>query len=138
MATLYDLELQESNNMIHLFLQNGVSASLKLFRDQIEMAGSLGEAGAKIISDMNDPATDLGKSFAKLQALEKDVKELMVQMSLSQDLAERAQKVFQRNAASLEDLDDAERSAVSDYWIKKKSCTAELIKRGYTYQELYS
>ncbi len=138
MASLYDLELQESNNFIHLFLTDGASPSLKLLREQKEMAGSMGEVGEKIIHDLDDPKSDLGKSYKRLEDLERDVQEVMKQISLTKELADKANTIFSHNPASLDDLDDADRSAVQDYWIKKKMCIAELTKRGYTYQELYS
>lgn len=138
MATLYDLELQESNNMIHLFVENGLSASLRLLRDQKDMAGAMGEIGAKIIHDLEDASTDLGKSYARLTSLEKDVQEAMAKIELTQELAVKAHSVFQRNPSSLDDLNDQERAVIQDYWIKKKACIAELTKKGYEYKELFS
>jgi hypothetical protein len=138
MATLYDLELQESNNFIHLFLMDGVSPSLRLMRDQKEMAPSLGDAGTAIIAMLDDPKTDIGRSFARLGALEGDVLTVMKSTGMTKDLAERAQAIFQRNPEGLDKLSDVERSSIQDYWIKKKMCITELLNKGYTQQELYS
>ena len=124
--------------MIYLFLADGVSSSLRLLRDQKEMAASLGEAGAKIAHDLDDPTTEIGKSFALLASLEKDTVAVMQQTGMTKEIAEKAQNIFKRNPSSLEDLDDTERAVIQDYWIKKKSCIAELVKKGYNYKELYS
>ena len=138
MANLYDLELLESNNFIHMFLTEGTSPSLRLLREQKEMAGAMGEVGAKIIHDLEDPSTDLGKSYQRLESLESDMRASMKKIGISSELADKANTIFKRSPESLDELNEDEHQVIQDYWIKKKSCIAEMTKLGYTFQELFS
>ena len=138
MANLYDLELLESNNFIHMFISNGVSPSLRLLREQKDMAGAMGEVGAKIIHDLEDPTTDLGKSYHRLESLEKDMLKVMKTVGITAADAEKANTIFKRSPESLEALKEDEHQVILDYWLKKKQCIGELTKLGYSFQELFS
>lgn len=138
MATLYDLELQESNNFIHLLLKEGESASLKLFRDQMEMSAQMGPAGAEIVNTLKDPKTDMGKSYKRLEELEKATKEAMAKAGMTAAIAQKASDILTKKPLALSDISEDDQKAVEDYWIKKKMCVALLVQMGYTYQEMYS
>jgi hypothetical protein len=138
MANLNDLELLESNNFIDILVANGTSPSLRLLREQKDMAGMLGEVGVKILHDLADTTTDLGKSFARLELIEAAVRKTMGAVGMTTDMATKAKDIFNRSPNTLDELSDPERSAVQDYWIKKKTAIAELTKQGFTFQELFS
>lgn len=138
MATLYDLELQESNNFIHTLLEHGQSPALKLMREQMTLSASMGEAGQMILKELEDPNSELGKSFARLNTLEQDVIQVMHDIGLPVELASQANTIFSSNPESLETLNEQERKIMSEYWLKKKSCIQQLLAKGYTYEELFS
>lgn len=138
MATLYDLELLESNNFIHMFLTNGTSPSLRLLREQKEMAVAMGEIGEKIIHDLGDPSTDIGKSYKRLEDLEGDMRKVMKKVGIAAEEVEKADAIFKRSPESLDSLNEDEHETIQGYWLKKKECIAELTALGYTFQELFS
>ena len=138
MANLYDLELQESNNFVYLLIQNGESPSLKLLRDQKEMSAAMGPVGEEIVKSLEDPTSEIGKSFKRLNDLEHDVQDIMQKSGMTTELAKSASDIFKHTPSSLGDLNDKERSNLKDYWIKKKTCISMLIQRGYSYPELFS
>ena len=138
MANLYDLELQESNNFIHLLLKSGESPSLRLFRDQMEMSAAMGPAGEEIVKSLQDPSSEMGKSFKRLNDIEEAVKEVMRANDISSEEAEKAEAVFKRSPATMEDLSKDDQNLIKEYWIKKKMCVSGLVQKGFTYQEIFS
>lgn len=138
MATLYDLELQESNNFIHPLMQNGVTPALTLLSQQREMAVGMGDTGKEMLAQFDDQNSEIGKAFFRLQALQKDIVATMEQVGLTQDLAKAAQDIFAKSPESLSVLPEPDRVTISSYWLKKKACIVVLLKKGYTHEELFS
>ena len=138
MASLYDLELQESNNFIHYLMADGQPLSLKLMNDQLQQFKNMGEAGKEILAQMNDPESEMGKSLVKLKQLEKDLKAAMDELRLTAEQAVKANDILIKNPESLGTLDESDKKAVSDYWIKKKSIITKLTAKGYTAAELFA
>mgnify|MGYP001411155822 CR=1 FL=1 len=138
MATLYDLELQESNNFIHALISNGVPPALKLMKEQVVMFEGMGDAGAQLLKELDDENSEMGKGYKRLIAMEKDITEAMRVTEMTVDLAQKANDIFSKNPDSLKNLEDNERSIINDYWLKKKMCIQLLLQKGYTHQELFS
>lgn len=138
MATLYDLELQESNNFIHALREKGVTPAITLLDDQKKMAETMGDVGKEMLAQFNDPNSDIGKSYQRLQDLKKDVGEVMDSVGLTTELANAAQDIFNKNPESLSELTEEERNTINTYWLKKKTIIVFLLKKGYTHEELFS
>ncbi len=138
MATLYDLELQESNNFIHALMQDGVVPALKLMEDQKQMAAGMGDVGKEMLAQFDDPNSDIGKGYVRLKQLQKDIVEVMNDTGLTKEIAKSAQDIFNTSPESMSTLGDEERSTINAYWTKKKTCIVLLLKRGYTHEELFS
>lgn len=138
MASLYDLELHESNNFIHSLSGNGQPLSLKLMEDQKMSFAAMGEAGKAILAQIDDPNSEMGKSYKRLKDLETDLKKVMAETGATSEGAKLAQDILTKNPQSLSDLTEEERKCVSDYWMKKKSIVEKLFAKGYTAVELFS
>lgn len=138
MASLYDLELEDSNNFIHAIIGNGQTPALKLMLDQKEQFAAMGDVGADLIKQFEDASSDIGKSFKRLNDLEKDIQAAMAQVHVTSDLAARANSIFAGSPDSLRDLSEEDQNIVKEYWLKKKSIVEILIHKGYTPEELFS
>lgn len=138
MATLYDLELQESNNFIHALMNDGMTPALKLMQDQIKMFEGMGEAGEAALKELKDPESDMGKNYQRLQKLQQEIKNVMQMTQMTAELAQKANQIFSQNPPSLSSLSDEDRQVIRDYWLKKKMCIVALLKKGFTYEELFS
>jgi methyl-accepting chemotaxis protein len=138
MATLYDLELQESNNFIHALMQEGSTPALKLLNDQKQMAAGMGDVGKEMLAQFDDPNSDIGKGFNRLVQLQKDIVQVMSDTGLTTEVARAAQDIFNTSPESLSTLSDDQRNTINTYWTKKKTCIVLLLKRGYTHEELFS
>lgn len=138
MATLYDLELQESNNFIHALMQNGMTPALKLLQDQKQMAAGMGDVGKEMLAQFEDTSSDIGKSFKKLEDLQNDIVDAMNSVGMTTLLAQTAQDIFNTSPESLSALDDEKRNVINTYWLKKKTIIVMLLKKGYTHEELFS
>lgn len=138
MATLYDLELQESNNFIHALIANGSTPALKLILDQKKQAASMGEAGKELLKQIEDDKSEMGKSFKRLQSLEKDIQESMKKVKLAPTVAKEAESIFNKSPETLKSLPEDQQKIVNEYWLKKKSVIVLLLQKGYTHEELFS
>jgi hypothetical protein len=138
MATLYDLELQESNNFIHALMKNGDTPASMLMADQRKMAETMGDAGKEILAQLDDPNTDIGKSVKRLNEMKTDIIETMKTTGMTAELAVEAQDIFNKNPESLTALNEDERSVINTFWLKKKTCIILLLQKGYNHEELFS
>lgn len=138
MASLYDLELQESNNFIHALIGDGVTPALKLMEEQVTMAKSMGEAGVDLLKQLEDETSEMGKTMKRMKALSADIKAVMTQVGLDSGMATKANSVLTKGADSLSDLAEDDQKVVKDYWLKKKSIIVLLLQKGYTHEELFS
>ncbi len=138
MATLYDLELQESNNFIHALMQEGSTPALKLLSDQKQMAATMGDVGKEMLAQFDDPNSEIGKGYTRLVQLQKDIVEVMNESGLTTEVARAAQDIFNTSPESMSRLSDDQRNTINAYWTKKKTCIVLLLKRGYTHEELFS
>lgn len=138
MASLYDLELHESNNFIHSLMSDGQPLSLKLMEDQISQFKAMGPTGAELLKQMEDPSTDMGKSVVRLKSLETDLKMMMTETKLTAVLAKEVNDILVKNPQSLEELTEEAQKLVKDYWLKKKTLIAKLLAKNYTAEELFA
>ena len=137
MASLYDLELQESNNFIHALVQDGTTPALKLLNEQFEMAKTMGDVGKEMLAQFEDPNSDISKSCMKLRSLKTDINETMAKVGLTREAAEEALKIFNTSPESLQSLEEAQRGVIQSYWLKKKTIIVLLLNKGYTHEELF-
>lgn len=138
MATLYDLELQESNNFIHALMQDGSTPALKLLGDQKQMAATMGDVGKEMMAQFDDPNSEIGKGFGRLQQLQKDIQDVMKDTGLTSQIARAAQDIFNTSPESMSTLSDEQRNIINSYWTKKKTCIVLLLQKGYKHEELFS
>ncbi len=138
MASLYDLELQESNNFIHALMNNGETPAYKLMLDQKKQAEGMGEVGKQLLAQFEDPNNPASKSLWRLSELKDDIKRYMDQVGMSPELATGANNIFASNPESLNNLPEEEQKVITDFWIKKKSIIVMLLNKGYTHEELFS
>jgi len=138
MATLYDLELQESNNFIHALMSEGSTPALKLLSDQKQMAATMGDVGKEMMAMFDDPNSEIGKGYTRLAQLQKDIVAVMAEIGLTTEVARAAQDIFNTSPDSMSILSDDQRNTINTYWTKKKTCIVLLLKRGYTHEELFS
>ncbi len=138
MASLYDLELQESNNFIMSLVADGIPISLKLMEDQKSQFASMGAAGEEILKQMEDPTSDMGKNLVRLNQIKDSTQKYMKEVGMDASLAQKAQDILTKNPAGLSDLNDDDRSALRDYWIKKKTIISKMFNDGFTAEELFS
>ncbi|NMB57026.1 hypothetical protein GYA19_03760 [Candidatus Beckwithbacteria bacterium] len=138
MASLYDLELQESNNFIHALVDDGQLITLKLMEDQKKSFANMGEAGKTLLTQLEDPNSEMGANYAKLKAIEADIKVFMGEVGLACADAKKAMDILTQNPQSLQELSEDDKKTVSDYWLKKKTIVSKLIAKGYSEQELFS
>jgi len=138
MASLYDLELQESNNFIHALMNNGETPAYKLMLDQKKQAEGMGEVGKQLLAQFEDPNNPASKSLWRLSELKDDIKRYMDQVGMNSELATGANNVFASNPESLNNLPEEQQKVITDFWIKKKSIIVMLLNKGYTHEELFS
>ena len=138
MASLYDLELQESNNFIHALVDNGKSPALKLILDQKEQFAAMGDAAKVLLAQFEDENSELGKSLKKLNSLEGDIKEAMQQVGMTPELAAKANSIFSTSPESLSILSQEDQDVIKDYWLKKKSIIVLLLQKGYSHSDLFA
>ncbi|KKQ95448.1 MAG: hypothetical protein UT66_C0001G0033 [candidate division CPR2 bacterium GW2011_GWC1_39_9] len=138
MASLYDLELQESNNFIHSLADNGKCPAYKLIMDQKAMAASMGSAGEELLRQFDDTTSDIGKTLSRLESLEKDIKEAMDRAAMASDLAIAANNIFSKSPETFISLSPDDQEVIKSYWLKKKGITMDLLAKGYTPEELFS
>lgn len=138
MASLYDLELQESNNFIHALVDNGKSPALKLILDQKEQFAAMGDAAKVLLEQFEDENSELGKSLKKLNSLEGDIKEAMQQVGMTPELAAKANSIFSTSPESLSSLSPEDQDVIKDYWLKKKSIIVILLQKGYSHSDLFA
>lgn len=130
MASLYDLELQESNNLISALAAGGQPLSLKMMADMLSMPD--------MKTQLEDPTTEMGKSYARMKQLEKDMIQIMKEEGMTTELAKEAQLILTRNPASIADLADKEKDVIQKYWLTKKGLMLKLQNKGYTAQEIFA
>lgn len=138
MATLYDMELQESNNFILALEENGMTPALKLMDDQVKQAASMGPAGGELVAQLKDPNTSMGKSYLRLQEIKDAIADTMQKIGMTPEMAKEAHTIFSNNPESLTALSEEQRKVINNYWLKKKTCVVLLLKRGYSHEELFS
>lgn len=138
MVSLYDLELQESNNFIQALMDEGQTPALKSLRSEIIAAQARGEAGQERVRELTDPFTESGKLYLHLKEIETETRVLMAKHQLTSEDAKKAHAIFAKKADSFSDLDARERQDLNTYWVKKKAILSELLDKGYTVEELHS
>jgi hypothetical protein len=138
MATLYDLELQESNNFIHALMHDGSAPALKLLSEQKQMAANMGPAGEEMLKQFNDDTSEMGKALKRLEQLKQDIVDVMAQNGMTSALATQANDIFAKSPESFTALSDEERKVINDYWLKKKTIILVLLQKGYSHEELFS
>ena len=136
MATLYDLELQESNNFINAVMYNGETPTLRKMRLDLHEARNRGSL--ELVEKYENLGHELGVKLKRLTELESDMRSVMRKYNLTPELARQADRIFAKNPKTFQVLNENERQAISTYWIKKKSCLAYLFEYGYTPEEVFS
>lgn len=139
MASLADLEVQESNNFITAVIHNGETPELQQMREALDQARDQGSEGQGKVDEFLNQTTPAGACLKRLTELESDIRSAMHQVGLTPELAYQANQIFQDNPVSLTTLSDQNRQVITTYWIKKKSCIEKLTNQNdYTIEELFS
>lgn len=138
MASLYDLELQESNNFILALADNGKTPALKLIMDQRSQMEAMGDTASAMVAQFDDPNSEIGKGLVKLKQIENDIQQAMNQVGMTTELADKANKIFTSSPESLGDLSPEDQEVVKEYWLKKKSIILIMLQKGYSHEEIFA
>lgn len=138
MASLYDLEVQESNNLIHAFIHQGETPELARMRRELEEARRQAPEKLDLVNEYLDQESPLGSRLKRYTELESDIKLVMQINGLTSEIAQQADQIFSKQPMTFSGLSDDERQKLTTYWLKKKTCLADLLRRGYTHEEIFS
>ncbi len=134
MATLDDLERQESHNFVYTLLNAGETPTLRRLREELEDARRRGDYELARKYETHD--NEIGLAVKRFTELEADIQIAMRHANLTPDFIQRVIAIFNRHPNTLQELDQSDQDAVTSYWMRKKSVMQRLTDLHYTVEEV--